>query len=196
MSKAPIFLYDITFIFSQSTIDNLFEHFYLHLTNYNDGTGLFYYEGNGETYTTFNIDFNQISTEIASNNKSKLKLSNLKRTFAPILARHDNFNVGYVDITGLQENEVTGSYDVILSKHLRIGGLSTYDAEKFELELVTLTDVERNLPPIDVRELCPYELGDKYCGYVGSERHCDKTIKRCKELNNLSRFTGSFNDIE
>ncbi|MFC6277479.1 hypothetical protein [Psittacicella hinzii] len=114
---------------------------------------------------------------------------------APIIARHDDFIGGKVQIMMIYKSDLSIVSPVINKSYL-ISALSDYSAEKLVLELVGINDLDRNLPPFEARQLCPFSLGDRYCGYAGATSTCDKTYKNCQKLGNSSRYGGVLGEVK
>lgn len=65
-------------------------------------------------------------------------------------------------------------------------------ASQFEIEVVRhLGDYSAESPNMTYDPNCQYRMfKDARCGYTGAETTCDKTMSRCKELGNVTRFGG------
>jgi lambda family phage minor tail protein L len=73
--------------------------------------------------------------------------------------------------------------------------IDSYSANQSQVEFICTTKldvIDKTIPgEIYLRTHCRYrQFKGPQCGYSGSETECNRTMQRCLELNNLSRFGG------
>jgi len=146
----------------------------------------------GDVYEFFSITHNGISEDSSGAiQKATVKALNISREIQTIIDDND----------GLREREltITQVFEDTLSDP------SAYISDSFVIADVTVTEREAifslssNLDVFDVkiprtqisRAFCRFKFKGSECGYAGSESQCNKTLQRCRELNNSKRF-GAF----
>jgi len=126
----------------------------------------------GEVVTSLDVDFDNISTELASlalNNE--LRGTEFKLYFASI---DENLNV-------------IGTIPLFIGDIIQI---------EFTDEIITFTVMDemyrwRDKQLNNHSPLCPWRFKDpNTCKYAGTETWCDKTYDRCAELGNTAHFGG------
>ena len=87
------------------------------------------------------------------------------------------FNTNLPDIIELEETFVINA--------------SQSKADWVVFTLGTDFSFSRRFPPVRVmKDYCPFKFKSVECGYKGYAQSCNKTLKRCRELNNSVRFGG------
>jgi len=144
----------------------------------------------GETYAAFPFSMDLITLEDSKGEITEftLKVSNLTGII-----------MNYIDQTDGAINS-TITISVVSSKHLdeaaafeetmKIASIS-YDDSWIELHLSADYITSFRIPlQTFKRDFCPYQFPGIECGYSGTETDCDRSLKRCRELDNSARFGG------
>ena len=153
---------------------------------------------NGNEYISFPFTYGDIDeSTVASVPQVTLTMSNVNRIMERYLQDYDR----YLKINGIDGNEITCiasvintndidnsepiiSYETILSQPSTNATTATF-------EMTASSPYNKTFPPRKIlKTFCTFVFKDKLCKYSGTENICDKTLDRCRELNNSSRFGG------
>lgn len=146
----------------------------------------------GVQYTPYVINHGNINETLSGKiNKLTLTIGNVNKTLQYYLDHYD----------GLKECKVI----ITMVFYEELDNPACYDRQAYFVEqsssnkkIATLT-LGSDLDVLNVtlprrkffRTYCLFKFGDDDCGYVGSETTCNRSLQRCEELNNVSRF-GNF----
>ena len=176
----PIFLYTI-YDYDGST--DLF------LTNYNENVTF-----DSQEYTAFPIihEFTSENTQ-GQVDSVRLTLGNVSRLMQAHLEAND-FRGVKVEIKQVFA-DVLEDADAYI-KHVYYVDSYTADQLSVEFILTSKFDVlEVELPARKFsRNTCSWKFKSTECGYAGAETECNKTLARCRVLENSSRF-GAFPSV-
>lgn len=141
----------------------------------------------GNTYIAFPFhlaDVNKNQTDLPN---VKLSVSNVTRT----IQRMAETNKGFTGADVIIRVVNTSIPDVCeLEEHFVITGAQA-NAEWMEFTLGTDFSFNRRFPLIRVmKDFCPFKFKGIQCGYKGDASECNKTLARCRELGNSTRFGG------
>lgn len=141
----------------------------------------------GDTYIAFPFhlaDVNKNQTDLPN---VKLSVSNVTRT----IQRMSESNKGFTGADVIIRIVNTSIPDVCeLEEHFVITGAQA-NAEWMEFTLGTDFSFNRRFPLIRVmKDFCPFKFKGVQCGYKGDAGECNKTLARCRELGNSTRFGG------
>lgn len=162
------------------------------------GTNLYFTEYdsdvtyNGVTYTRFPIKYDTVGENTQGQVDSvRITLGNVSRIIQAYLETYD-FSDKKVTISIVWAN-LLSDVDAHLDYTFHIDTYSS-DANNAEFILTTRLDVlDKFLPGgIYLRTHCRWKTfkDTNTCGYTGAETECNRTMQRCKELNNFLRFGG------
>jgi len=144
----------------------------------------------GDVYAAFPFSMEVITLEDSKGetNEVSVKVSNLTGII-----------MNYIEETNGAINS-TITIKAISSKHLeespafeatmKIASVS-YDDSWIELKLSADYITSFRIPMRTYkRDFCDYQFKGVECGYNGSETECDRSLKRCRELDNEIRYGG------
>ncbi len=149
----------------------------------------------GQEYTAVNIKRASIPNSAQGNSSDEriqLTLADPSATVAQyVMANGNKLNNRKCLIQEVSLSHLDNPADIVtvfdgVMDHLRLG-MGYY-----------IVDVIRSIgtynfktPYMTYNPTCQWKkLGDIRCGYAGGETHCDRTVTRCKELNNIENFGG------
>jgi lambda family phage minor tail protein L len=151
---------------------------------------------NSETWQKFPFQIDQINENSnGERGQFKITVSNLNGVIGQYVRQYDN----YVKINGFEPVVIT--LYVINTKDL-LNTLPVFSQEvimsKPEINQiqVNFTVAAKDLFRINVpthrmfTNSCRFKFKGNSCGYTGIESLCDKTLARCRELNNSARYGG------
>ena len=122
--------------------------------------------------------------------KSKLEMSNVSRETQALIDNNDGLRGKKVTITQIWF-EYIGDANAFISDTFKISdSLITQNRASFTLSS-PLDVMDIRLPRRSLtRVFCRFRFKGNECAYAGSESTCDKTLQRCRELDNVNRFGG------
>jgi len=146
----------------------------------------------GQLYTKYAIRHNQVRESLDSSvSKVNLEIANVDRNIQYYLENYNGLRDAQVNILQIFHDEVTDP-QVVDSMTFFIADVSVNDndagfvlSSKFDVFDITLP--RRKF----YRGYCTHKFKDSGCGYSGLETTCNKSLQRCKELNNVHRY-GAF----
>jgi len=176
-TNQPVFLY---IIHEYDGTNNLY------LAEYN--TDIVY---GGISYSSF-----PISHEFVNENTQgevvavKVKVSNVSRLIQAYLEAYDGLRRKKVTIRQVFANQLADA-DAYTDNVYYIDEIVA-DQTNVEFNLTSKFDILDITLPYRVysRNYCGWKFGSTECGYSGSETTCDKTLTRCRVLENQERFGG------
>ena len=147
---------------------------------------------NGQTYVKFNVEHEFLSENIQGQiDMLKIAVANVNREMQ-----------GYLELYDLRGCQI----DVLLVWANKLGDTANYTKWTFYIDSVPLISDEivqfllttkfdltkLTLPGrIISRNFCGWKIfKGTECAYAGGETTCNKTLQRCRELNNQKRFGG------
>lgn len=150
---------------------------------------------NGTEYIAFNFDFSELTSGKGEVPSFTLNLDNISRAVTNMMIQYDI----YLKQNGIDGNKV---YATIFCINTIDGSLAS-EEWKFELtswDITTSTasfklgassPFTKEYPPRKMyANFCGFKFKSARCGYTGTETTCDKTLTRCRQLNNSVRFGG------
>ena len=150
---------------------------------------------NSHTYLRFPFEIQEIKQSVNSEISSfVINISNVTNEIAQYIKAYDD----YIKLNSYEPIKVI--LCVVNSKDLS----NTTPLQKIEL---ILTNINMNLqqvsftvsakntyqirvPKHNLKKSCRFKFKSTQCGYSGDESVCNKSLARCKELSNSSRFGG------
>ena len=141
----------------------------------------------GNTYIAFPFTIQDVTENATDLPNIKLSVSNVTRTIQRMAESNNGFTGANVIIRVVNTNIP----DVCeQEEHFVITGTNA-NAEWMEFTLGTDFSFTRRFPLIRVmKDFCPFKFKGVQCGYKGRETQCNKTLARCRELGNSTRFGG------
>jgi len=146
-------------------------------------------------YIAFPFEISEITSAKGENPQFTLQIDNTTRAINALMIEYDI----YLKQNGIEGNKVFATLYVVNTIDLSEEVL----AEKFELvswdissqwasfKMGASNPFNRNYPPRKLfNAFCGFKFKDNRCNYIGSESICNKTLARCRELNNSVRFGG------
>jgi len=145
----------------------------------------------GVTYTPFTVSHDVIKEGLAGRvDMVTMRLGNVSREIQAYLENYD----------GLRQKKIV----IRLVWYDEIGNPNCYMEDTFYVEDSSSNQagVELTLAPsLDVLDIklprrtffrgyCLFQFQGTDCGYAGAESTCNKTLQRCRELNNAERYGG------
>lgn len=149
----------------------------------------------GKTYITGSVKRGDIETGIdGALEKVEIKISNINQGISSLVANRGDVltnsrctveTVIFDDVN----NEITGAPIQLFDGRINSVELNAIEL-KFTVERV-IGGYSTISPNATYDVNCQVrKFKDERCGYCGEETACDKTLKRCKELENSLRFYG------
>jgi lambda family phage minor tail protein L len=146
---------------------------------------------NGQTYLRFPIKFDTIDENVSGSvDAVRVRLGNVSRIIQAHLETYD-LREKKVTVRLVWANQLADS-SAYLDYIFYIDSYST-DALNAEFICTTKIDiVDKQLPgALYLRTHCTHKIfKGSECGYAGAETSCNRSMQRCKELNNFERFGG------
>lgn len=149
----------------------------------------------GNEYIAFPFTIGEITSGKGEVPQFNLQVDNTTRAINSLMIEYDI----YLKQNGIEGNKVYATLYVVNTIDLSEEVL----AEKFELtswdinsqwasfKLGASNPFMRQYPPRKLfSAFCGFKFKDSRCGYSGAETVCNKTLLRCRELNNSVRFGG------
>ncbi len=154
----------------------------------------------GETWTAFRFDIDEIGdTDKGEVPQVNIRVSNASRAMEHYIQDYDAWvkNNGFTPITVniyvVNTKAVTnnGSCDPEVEHIFELTKPSS-GPQWVTFALGASNPFNRRFPlPRMFRNLCRYrQFKSARCGYAGAQTTCDRTLTRCRELNNSPRFGG------
>lgn len=117
----------------------------------------------------------------------KLSVANVTGTIQRLVEKNKGLTDCEVNIRIFNTNLP----DIIELEETFIINASQSKADWVVFTLGTDFSFSRRFPPVRVmKDYCPFKFKSVECGYKGYAQNCNKTLKRCRELNNSVRFGG------
>lgn len=150
----------------------------------------------GETWIAFPFIMEEITDQTGSEiPRVDLRVPNVDRTIEGYLQEYDR----YVKLNGPADINVTiyvvssatldDDTPVVSHNFILVKPTSTSDYITFTLGAPNPYKKRFPLNRI-LKNNCRFKFKSARCGYVGSETSCNKTLPRCRELNNSTRYGG------
>lgn len=162
----------------------------LYLANYND-----YVTFLGNSYQPFLFNMGEITTGKGEVPQFEIKIDNTSRGINSLMIDYDI----YLKQNGIEGNKIFANIIVVNTVDLSDYVLK----ERFELvswdmdnhfasfKLGAENPFMRNYPTRAIySDFCQWKFKSLQCGYTGTQTTCDKTLTRCRQLNNSARFGG------
>ena len=149
----------------------------------------------GSTWQPFPVQIDEIIEKIGEVPRLNLKVSNVNRVFEKYLQDYDLYckTNGYQAITinlyvlnslNLADDTPEAEYEFNLEQ-------PKTNAEWAIFQLGASNPFLRRFPLNRIlKNQCRFIFKSSQCGYTGSMTNCNKTLTRCRELSNSSRFGG------
>ena len=146
-------------------------------------------------YIAFPFTISEITSGKGEVPQFSLQIDNTTRAINSLMIQYDI----YLKQNGIEGNKVFATLYVVNTIDLSEEVL----AEKFELvswdinnqwasfKMGASNPFQRSYPPRKLfNAFCGFKFKDSRCGYSGAETVCNKTLVRCRQLNNSVRFGG------
>lgn len=175
----PIYLYSLLY----DPTGNLFKRY----TNWPGGVTF-----DGIAYEHYPITHSGIAEDTSGQiQQASLVLNNVSREMQALIDGNDGLRGREITITQVWE-ETLGDPTAFISDTLAISN-GTLSERTAQFSLASVLDVMNiKLPRRALsRAFCRFRFKGEECAYAGAETACDKTLNRCRELENSRRF-GAF----
>lgn len=151
---------------------------------------------NSQTWQRFPFEIEEISeSSNAETSQFQIKVSNIYNNIGNYVREYEVYvkQNGFTPITTtlyIVNSKDLDNTQAIYSTNLILSNSSLNFAE------VTFTVSARDLYRVMTPSIkmypnsCRFKFKSSQCGYRGGANSCDKTLKRCQELNNSGRFGG------
>jgi lambda family phage minor tail protein L len=141
----------------------------------------------GKEYTAFPFSLEDISEDGKELPNVKLTVSNVTGTIQRYVEENNGLG-GMKVVLRVYHTRIPDVAEV--EEHFVVTGV-TCDVEWVTFTLGTDFSFTRRFPPVRMmKDYCPFKFKGIECGYKGSAQKCNKTLKRCRELGNNTRFGG------
>lgn len=141
----------------------------------------------GDNYIAFPFTLEDISEDGKELPNVQLQVSNATGTMQRLIEEHNGLGDTHVVVRVINTNVPNVAE---IEENFIVTG-SSADNMWVTLTLGTDFSQSKRFPPIRVmKDYCPFKFKGVECGYKGRENQCNKTLKRCRELNNSVRFGG------
>lgn len=162
----------------------------LYLANFNESVAFL-----GNDYQPFLFEMGEISTSKGEIPQFDIKIDNTSRGINSLMMDYDI----YLKTNGIDGNKIFANIIVV-----NTADLSDYVIkERFELvswnmdnnwasfKLGAENPFNKQYPSRQIfADFCQWKFKSSSCGYSGTESACDKSLVRCRQLNNSPRFGG------
>jgi lambda family phage minor tail protein L len=151
---------------------------------------------NGHSWIAFPFEMEEISEQSQGEiPRVELRIPNVDRTVEGYLQEYDAYvkRNGPADITVGIYVVSTATLDdptpVVYHEYILVQPTSTHDYITFTLGA---PNPYRKRFPLNriLKNNCRYKFKQERCGYTGTATSCNKTLVRCRELNNSTRYGG------
>lgn len=150
----------------------------------------------GNLYSRFPFELEEIS-ETSTNERSlfKIKASNINNIIGEYLRAYDvyvkknGFEPVEIELYVLNTNDLDSGIPIVnYTLEMNKFSLNTFEITFF----VSSKDIYKVSVPMNSMypNNCRFNFKSVQCGYNGTQAMCDKSLKRCKALNNSSRYGG------
>lgn len=146
----------------------------------------------GQIYEFFPITHSTISEDsTGAIQKASVKILNISREIQAIIDDNDGLRDRPLTITQVFEDTLSDP-TAFISDSFVVADVTVTEREA-SLNLSSTLDVlEVRIPRNQIsRSFCRFRFKSSECGYAGAEFQCNKTLQRCRELGNSTRF-GAF----
>lgn len=141
----------------------------------------------GKEYTAFPFSLEDITEDGKELPNVKLTVSNVTGTIQRYVEENNGLG-GMKVVLRVYHTRIPDVAEV--EEHFVVTGV-TCDVEWVTFTLGTDFSFTRRFPPVRMmKDYCPFKFKSIECGYKGSAQKCNKTLKRCRELGNNTRFGG------
>lgn len=141
----------------------------------------------GKHYTAYPFKVEDINEDAKQLPDVKLQISNVTGAIQRLLEKNKGLTNSEVNIRIFNTNIP----DVVELEETFIVNGAQAKADWIVFSLGTDFSFSRRFPPVRVmKDYCPFKFKSVECGYNGHAQNCNKTLKRCRELNNSVRFGG------
>jgi len=144
----------------------------------------------GDTWAAFPFEINNIGEPAKGELPSvSLRVSNVSRAIQGYVELADGGVDADVIIRVINGGDLAELNPYIVL-NFRVASTSV-DAQWVNFNLTSTNTWSRLFPKAKVlKNNCAYIFKGVHCGYTGGETVCDRTLPRCRELNNSIRFGG------
>jgi lambda family phage minor tail protein L len=163
----------------------------IHITNNNEDV-IF----GSNTYTPFPFQIGELGTASKGEvPELQIQIDNTNRIIEAYLQLYDQ----YLKVNGISGNDIELTLYVVNTKDTSSAIITEYfiltsfntDNQWASFKLGALSPFTMRYPRRRlIQNFCTWKFKSAQCGYTGAEATCDKTLMRCRELNNSGRFGG------
>jgi len=144
----------------------------------------------GKVYQQFPFEIGDY-TETGRNERPSftLRIGNASRAMEQYLQEYAGFIGNTVKIFVVHSGNLANATPEVSLEMQVVGASSTPDWVEFQLGAsapYTMRFPQRRV----MRNHCSWRFKGEECAYAGAETKCDKTLERCRELENTLRFGG------
>lgn len=149
----------------------------------------------GNEYIAFPFELSELNAAKGEIPQVTLKVDNTTRIMQKYINNYDL----YLKTQGSSAAQITAKIYILNSLNLDDEIFSeSFELVSFKSDAMYVSFIlgVPNLfnicyPPRKMyQNFCSFDFKDERCGYKGECKHCDKTLKMCKELKNSVRFGG------
>jgi len=144
----------------------------------------------GNTYTAFAFTINQPKQSSKGEIPSvQLQVANATRTLQTYLEEYNGGVGASVTIRIVNAGHLTEDYAELTTTMTVIAAKAT--AQWVTWTLSAVNPLNRKFPSCQyIATSCRFKFKGVHCGYAGAETACSRTLNRCQQLGNSSRFGG------
>ena len=149
---------------------------------------------NSSTWVKFPLELDEIVEKAGEVPQVNLRVSNVNRALESYIQQYDLYckTNGFQPITIKMYalNSLNLASPIAESEHEFILEKPTLTAEWATFQLGASNPFLRRFPLHRIMKTCRFIFKSTQCGYTGTISNCNKTISRCRQLSNSSRFGG------
>jgi phage-related protein len=145
---------------------------------------------NGREWLAFPFTIGNVTDDGKESISAQIKISNITRSLGVVVSAAKGAGGTQVILRAVNS--------ALLSDVTAIYIEETFQITKTQVDAYWITftigipkDLVKRFPARTVlKDFCPYRFKDIECAYNGAATECNKTLARCRELNNSRRFGG------
>lgn len=146
---------------------------------------------NGYTYIAAAVSRTEVETDTGTKlEEVNVTVQNVTREFSAYVANGGKINGYNCRIMTVFRDALDDPLNYAVAFEGEIDG-ATIDNKSFNFKVRAYQgSYAIKVPRRKCEPSCGYDFKSEWCGYVGSETTCDRSLARCKELNNELNFGG------